>query len=97
MALVLATVDVTRHSERESLVEARNMRCPRCRRLHDVLRYVPMGQIDRYIAETNPVYRCPRCRWVFSPALSLSDKIKEAISLLRLYAPEVLVENAQRD
>jgi uncharacterized protein with PIN domain len=55
------------------LVEGRFMRCPRCKRKHDVLRFVPMGVIEEYVDETNPIYKCPSCRWVFSPALTLSE------------------------
>jgi rubredoxin len=44
------------------------MICPRCETEHDILQYVPMEQIEAYAEETNPVYRCPTCRWVFSPA-----------------------------
>ena len=44
------------------------MRCPRCRKQHDILRYVPMEQIEEFVTETNPIYKCPSCRWIFSPA-----------------------------
>lgn len=44
------------------------MRCPRCKELHDVLRYMPLGLIEEFAAETNPIYKCPGCNWVFSPA-----------------------------
>jgi DNA-directed RNA polymerase subunit RPC12/RpoP len=65
----MATVtDATRRTPRESLIEGRYMRCPRCRKQHDVLLYVPMGLIEEFVAETNPVYKCPSCRWIFSPA-----------------------------
>lgn len=43
------------------------MRCPRCKVLHDILQHVPMGQVEEFIEETNPVYKCPGCRWIFSP------------------------------
>lgn len=44
------------------------MVCPRCDEEHDILAYVPMKQIEKYAAETNPIYKCPDCRWIFSPA-----------------------------
>ena len=43
------------------------MRCPRCKGLHDILQYVPMGQIEEFVTETNTIYKCPTCRWIFSP------------------------------
>lgn len=44
------------------------MRCPRCKQLHDILAYVPMEQVEEFADETNPIYKCPSCRWIFSPA-----------------------------
>jgi rubredoxin len=49
------------------------MLCPRCRKKNDVLRFIPMGVIEEYADETNPIYKCPECRWVFSPALTPSE------------------------
>jgi uncharacterized C2H2 Zn-finger protein len=44
------------------------MRCPRCKKQHDILKYVPMGMIEEFVADTTPVYKCPGCRWIFAPA-----------------------------
>lgn len=44
------------------------MTCPRCKRDHDILQYVPMKMIEEFAAETTPVYKCPACRWIFAPA-----------------------------
>jgi uncharacterized protein with PIN domain len=54
--------------KRTPLIEGRSMRCPRCKKLHDILAYVPLQQIEEFSAETNPIYKCPSCRWMFSPA-----------------------------
>lgn len=43
------------------------MTCPRCKGRHDVLRYVPLKQIEEFVHETNPIVKCPTCRWIFSP------------------------------
>lgn len=66
----MAVTDAKRRVTRERLIEGRLMTCPRCREKHDILRYVPMGVIEEFADETNPIYKCPTCRWVFSPALS---------------------------
>lgn len=58
------------------IVNGRYMICPRCKKQHDVLRYVPMGQIEEFYAETNPVYKCPQCRWIFSPAAHVLEDLK---------------------
>jgi hypothetical protein len=57
--------------KRRKLTDGRRMICPRCKRQHDILDYHPMMQIEEFVDETTPVYKCPRCRWVFAPA----DKI----------------------
>jgi uncharacterized protein with PIN domain len=56
------------------------MRCPRCKKRQDVLRFVPMGVIEEYITETNPIYKCPSCRWVFSPSLTIAE-LKDFIAM----------------
>ncbi len=61
----MTVVDAKRRSDR--LIEGTDMRCPRCRALHNLLRYVPMGMVEEFKEETNPVYKCPSCRWIFSP------------------------------
>lgn len=53
---------------RTPLIEGRKMRCPRCRKQHDILQYVPLMEIQEFASETNPIYKCPACRWMFSPA-----------------------------
>lgn len=58
--------DVNRRTHK--LIEGRRMFCPRCKNSFDILRYVPLLQVEEYVAETNPVYKCPECRWIFSPA-----------------------------
>lgn len=50
------------------LIEGRSMRCPRCKRLQDILEYEPMMMIEEFAEETTPVYKCPRCVWIFAPA-----------------------------
>lgn len=58
---------------RERLIDGHLMKCPRCRAKNDILRYVPMGIIEEFATETNPIYKCPECRWVFSPALTIEE------------------------
>lgn len=65
--------------ENSLIVDERYMRCPRCRRVHDVLAFVPMGMIEEFRTETAPVYKCPSCHWIFAPVLALSE----------LFPPEV--------
>lgn len=62
----MAVADSTQR-ERTPLIQGTDMICPRCKKPHNILAYIPMEQIEEFKNETNAVYRCPSCRWVFSP------------------------------
>lgn len=65
-------------TQRTSLIEGRMMRCPRCERQHDILRYVPLAMMPQYARETTPVYRCPSCKWIFAPADRFVLEVQDA-------------------
>lgn len=44
------------------------MKCPRCKKAHDVLQYIRLEMIEEFSAETTPCYKCPSCKWIFAPA-----------------------------
>lgn len=44
------------------------MTCPRCKVQRDILEWIPMEQIEEFADETNPIYKCRGCHWIFSPA-----------------------------
>lgn len=74
MAFVVAISNPdAKRREASRLIEGRDMTCPRCRGKFDVLRFVPMGIVEEFAQETNPIYKCPGCRWIFSPALTPSE------------------------
>lgn len=73
----VATETANNSRSRTPLIEGRQMRCPRCRKLHDILTYVPMQQISEFVAETNPIYKCPDCRWIFSPTAHFLEDVVE--------------------
>lgn len=52
----------------QKLIDGRNMTCPRCKRSQDILDYTPLMQIESFVDETCPVYKCPACLWLFAPA-----------------------------
>lgn len=58
------------------LIQGRRMTCPRCKNAHDILQYVPMQQIEEFAAETNPIYKCPTCRWIFSPSAHVLEDFR---------------------
>lgn len=49
------------------LINGTRMTCPRCRASNDVLRFVPLEQVDEFQGETAPIYKCPECRHLFAP------------------------------
>jgi hypothetical protein len=51
------------------------MICPRCKKQHDILQYVPLRMIEEFAEETTPIYKCPSCRWVFAPAEQLVAEV----------------------
>lgn len=55
------------------LIEGGKMHCPRCKELQDILKYKRMIEVEEFQTETNPIYKCPECRWLFSPALTQSE------------------------
>ena len=68
-----------RRPKREPLiVDGRYMTCPRCRKQHDVLRFVPMGQVEEFLEDTVPVYKCPSCRWIFAPAQNVREEYEDS-------------------
>lgn len=59
--------------KRNPLIVGNKMRCPRCKKLNNILAYVPLMEIEEFQEETNPVYKSPCCRWIFSPAPHVSE------------------------
>lgn len=49
------------------------MKCPRCEALHNILQYIPLAEVDEYKGVTNPIYKCPKCKWLFSPAPHITE------------------------
>lgn len=65
----------------QGLIKGRLLKCPRCRSDFDILQYNRLMEIEEFVDQTNPVYKCPKCRWIFSLADNLifevlSERIK---------------------
>jgi uncharacterized protein with PIN domain len=63
----MAVVDSI-YRENSLIVDERYMRCPRCKEVQDILRYKPMEVIEEFRLETVPLYKCPKCRFIFAPS-----------------------------
>ncbi len=50
------------------LVNGDKMTCPRCKKPHNILEYIPDLVIEEYAHEVVPIIKCPSCRWRFAPA-----------------------------
>jgi len=57
------------------------MVCPRCKKEHDLLLYVPLRMIEEFEQETTPVYKCPSCRWIFAPADRIIQQVLIGMSV----------------
>lgn len=57
------------------MFRGREMICPRCKRYHDILAYVPLMQIEEYASDTNWITKCPDCSFIFSPAAKILTHI----------------------
>ena len=55
----------------KSLLNGRLLTCPRCKKDFDLLQYNRLMESPEFQEQTNPVYKCPGCRWIFS----LSDNL----------------------
>ena len=97
--MALSVANAARREDKP-LIEGRNLRCPRCKKKHDVLLYRPLEQMEEYASETSPVYTCPSCRWKFAltdPPLSPEMEIAHAVEILRRYAPYALAPEYQEE
>lgn len=64
--------------QRIPLIEGTQMRCPRCRRLFNILQYQRLEIPVQFELELTPIYKCPRhvtnqdgehgCGYLFAPA-----------------------------
>ncbi len=51
------------------------MTCPRCKQGNDILTYIRLETIEEFAMETTPVYKCSKCKWIFSPAGEMPQDI----------------------
>lgn len=52
--------------ENKSLLNGRFLTCPRCEVTQDILTYVPLQEISEYAAQTQPIYKCRNCKFLFA-------------------------------
>jgi hypothetical protein len=64
---------------KRKLINGRMMTCPRCKKDHDILLYVPLRMIEEFKDETTPIYKCPSCRWTFAPSERLLVELLERL------------------
>lgn len=78
------------------LIVGSKMHCPRCKKLQPVLSFMRMEESPEFESETNPVYKCSLCKWIFSPGdpnllLRLLNELQELKNqLTAMQNPEVI-------
>lgn len=58
-----------------NLVNKKGMVCPRCEERQDILAYKRLQQYPNYYDQTAPLYKCPKCRFVFAPLPETLDTV----------------------
>ena len=75
------------------LIVGGKMHCPRCKKLQAIESYMRMSESPEFDSETNPIYKCSECKWIFSPgdpqlSFVMSELLQE-ITQLRLELQKV--------
>lgn len=55
------------NKDSKRLIVGSKMHCPRCKKLLPVLSFMRMEESPEFEEETNPIYKCSECKWIFSP------------------------------
>jgi transposase-like protein len=68
--------------EKKSLLNGHMLRCPRCKKEHSIESYMRLAEAKEFEHETNPIYKCESCKWIFSLAVpaELYEKLTELLS-----------------
>jgi hypothetical protein len=79
--IVYDSIQMDENSKR--LIVGGKMHCPRCKKLQPVLSFMRMEESPEFEDETNPIYKCSLCKWIFSPGdpLLLSKLLDEVMKL----------------
>jgi DNA-directed RNA polymerase subunit M/transcription elongation factor TFIIS len=59
--------------QQKPLIRGTKMVCPRCKKEHNVLHFVPLLQIEEFAEDTTPIVKCPSCKWLFAPSFRASE------------------------
>jgi len=62
------------------------MHCPRCKKLQPLETFMRMIESPEFELETNPIYKCQLCKWIFSPGdptlpFVMADLLEEMTAL----------------
>jgi len=55
------------NKDSKRLVIGGKLTCPRCKKLQPLESYMRMLESPEFESETNPIYKCSLCKWIFSP------------------------------
>ena len=76
--------------EKKSLLNGRFLKCPRCKQESSVEEYLRLVEAEEFKLETSPVYKCPRCKWIFALNVDPNwyEKLTELLSSKRSIAKQ---------
>ena len=53
------------------------LKCPRCKKDSSVEEHLRLGEAEEYKSQTVPIYKCPKCKWIF--ALAVPEELYEKL------------------
>lgn len=64
------------------MIDGHKMKCPRCKDSYSVEQYLRLEESPEFADETVPVYKCPKCKWIFALDVGVPEVILEELSQL---------------
>ena len=77
----------------KSIIEGSKIICPRCKTKSDLLSYIRLQEIEEFSNETAPVYKCSKCKWLFSLAGPMIQDVYRDLS----EKIDFLLQNSNKD
>jgi phage FluMu protein Com len=81
--LFISRVELIRKmQESKNLLNGRFLKCPRCKQESSVEEHLRLGEAEEYKSQTVPIYKCPKCKWIFALAVpeELYEKLTDLLS-----------------
>ncbi len=71
--MTLAAPTRPTHAQAQApLLQGDLLRCPSCNTVHPLWRYKPLQFDPRHASVAVPIFKCPKCRFLFAPLGTLA-------------------------